>query len=131
MAIAGETAILALVRALYPEITTGLVPDVWLSAWAPWAATVVGPEWSTAQPTGIALLLAHRALRSPAMSGAGASTAPGPVASIGTGALSQSWGSWQGSITRPGDAELMTTDAGRAFVQLRSTIPAYVAPCVL
>lgn len=123
-----DAGVIALLRELYPSITSGVASDAYLQVWLPWARDLEDAiEWGTRYDTGLAMLLAHRVQSSLIPGGA----APGPIKSISTLQMSASFDSaireGAGALSR----NLATTPAGRDWLALRATLPGYVLPRVM
>jgi hypothetical protein len=123
-----DAGVIALLRAMYPEITSGVASDAYLEVWLPWARRLEDPiEWGTAYDDGIAMLLAHRVQSSLIPGG----NAPGPIKSISTLQMSASFDSaireGSGALSR----QLATTPAGRDWLAARAVLPGYVLPRVV
>lgn len=123
-----DAGVIALLRSLYPAITTGVASDAYLEVWLPWARSLEDAiEWGVSYDTGLAMLLAHR-VQSSVIPGGGA---PGPIKSISTLQMSASFDSaireGAGALSR----QLSTTPAGRDWLALRATLPGYVLPRVV
>lgn len=124
---------LALARSLWPAMTTAAVSDAFLTSYLPGVRSMVAAvRWGTLYDTACAHLLAHFAYRvdpTGTLNGVGASS-PGGVTSRSTGALSVSYGSGTGGATglAAADAFLASTAPGQAYLMLRDTRGAIVAP---
>lgn len=124
-----DAEIIALTRALYPDVTVAAASDAYLTSWLTWARQLTGPTWGDLRDQGVAILLAHRAYRGdPAgVFGGGGAYATGPLASIGKRSLSASWGGGGATMARnQSEADLTTTRAGLAWLALRDTLPGVV-----
>lgn len=123
-----DAATIEKVRALYPSLTTDVASDVYLTAWLPWARSLVGVEsWTTSYDLGVALLLAHLAIRSPET---GDPSGPqGPLTAISTLGMSASFGAGVPADSDALDLWLSSgSTAGPAFLALRNSLPDYALP---
>ncbi len=123
-----DAGVIALLRAMYPTITTDVASDAYLEVWLPWARSLEDAiEWATSYDRGLAMLLAHRVQSSVIPGG----NAPGPIKSISTLQMSASFDSaireGAGALSR----QLATTPAGRDWLAARATLPGYVLPRVV
>lgn len=118
---ATDAELIALARALWPGVTTAVASDATLTAWLPWARGMqAAVSWGDLYDTGIACLLAHAGLRSPASG----SVNPGPTTSKSTLGMSQSWG--HVATTSLLESDLSTTSPGLRWLQIRGTLVDYL-----
>lgn len=125
-------ALRAEVRTLAPEFTS--TPDATIDAAARWGEQIVGATaYGDSYLTGLALATAHALSQALAASGGSTGATPGsmpagPMTSVQTMRLSQSFGSAAGAGAYTpksgGDAALMQTSYGRLLIQLRDSLPA-------
>lgn len=126
-----STAVIALMRGLYPVLTTSVAPDAFLLAWYNHMVFVAGEIFVTRRPWAVAHLLAHISI----IENPEGLLPPGygliGISSISTGDLSVSYtdpGSAASSIFT--DAWLARTTGGACFIQLRDSTAAIVVPRV-
>lgn len=120
---------IALMRALYPQITTGAASDAYLSAWLPWARSMTGAlSWGAQYDRGVAMLIAHRAMMDDPAGLLGGGAPPGPVRSISTLGMSLSVDPAVPATAGAWSQQLATTRAGRDYLAVMRTLPAYVLP---
>jgi hypothetical protein len=118
-----DAATIALARSLWPGLTTTVAADALLEAWLPWARAQQSiVSWGTQYDIGIACLLAHAGLRSPAAG----SVNPGPTTSRSTLGLSQSWAAVQVTPGNLLDADLATTAAGLRWLSMRAGLVDFI-----
>lgn len=123
-----DAATITMVRGLFPYLTTSVASDVYLTAWLPWARSLVGVEsWIASYDMGVSLLLAHLAIRSPET---GDPSGPqGPLTAIATLAMSASFGAGVPADSDALDIWLSSgSTAGPAFLAIRNSLPDYALP---
>ncbi len=127
-----SATIIALMRQLWPQVTTAAASDAWCEAWIPNIRSFAGTNFGTYQTYAFAHLLAHFAYRVDQNGILGSGGAGiGAVMSLGTGKLSASFGAgMEGLIVGMTDAEFGTTRPGCAYLALRGTIASINAPRV-
>ena len=124
-----STAIIALMRGMYPALTSLVAPDAFLLAWYNHIVFIAGEAFETRRPWAVAHLLAHISIiENPA-----GLLPPGyglvGISSLSTGDLSVSFsdpGAAASSIFT--DAWLARTTGGMAYLQLRESTASITLP---
>lgn len=120
-----DSGLIALCRALWPQVTVDAASDAYLTAWLPQAKQLTGTQFRASRDMAMAHLLAHYAVRgdpSGYFGTGGVAGATGQLASNSTAELSASWGNapipkgFEGS-------DLLTTRPGQAWLQIFMTLP--------